>query len=142
VWTNAEILEPVRASWRENKPIEWTRVHDLPDFVQFNHGIHVQKGVGCYSCHGEVDKMPLMWKENTLQMEWCLQCHRNPEPNLRPQDQIFSMRPWTPGEKDPSPAQLKEMYQINTETVATKTETGEPHERTPNPLTNCSVCHY
>ena len=83
VWTNAEILEPVRASWRKNKPLQWTRVHDLPDYVQFNHSIHVAKGVGCYSCHGEVDQMPLMWKEHSLHMQWCLECHRDPAKHLR-----------------------------------------------------------
>ena len=79
IWTEAPNLEPVRASWRENKPIEWNRVHDLPDFVYFNHSIHLAKGVGCQTCHGQVDQMPLMWKVNSLNMEWCIECHKNPE---------------------------------------------------------------
>ncbi len=91
VWTEAPILEPVRESYRENKPMEWTRVHDLPDFVYFNHSIHVTKGVGCFSCHGRVDQMPLMWNEHSLQMSWCLDCHRNPEPHIRPKDAQIAM---------------------------------------------------
>ena len=79
IWSNSPFLEPVRASFRTGKPLHWTRVHDLPDFVYFNHSIHVNKGVGCATCHGRVDHMPLMWQEQSLQMEWCLDCHRNPE---------------------------------------------------------------
>jgi cytochrome c7-like protein len=84
IWTNAPMLEPVRASFRNGTSLDWTRVHDLPDFVYFDHSIHVNKGVGCQSCHGQVDKMPFMYEENSLQMEWCLECHRAPEKNLRP----------------------------------------------------------
>ena len=97
IWTNADLLEPVRASWREDTPIRWNRVHDLPDFVQFNHGIHVQKGIGCYECHGNVSGMPLMWKAHSLHMEWCLDCHRAPEKYIRPRDQVFNIGPWVPG---------------------------------------------
>ena len=79
IWSTAPILEPVRASFREDKPMRWIRVHDLPDFVYFNHSIHVKKGMGCETCHGRVDQMPLTMQENSLQMEWCLNCHRNPE---------------------------------------------------------------
>src|SRR3982751_5715666 len=96
IWTNAALLEPVRSSWRDNRPIQWTRVHDVPDFVQFNHGIHVQKGIGCFECHGNVAGMPLMWKANSLQMEWCLDCHRAPEKHIRPRDQVFNIAPWDP----------------------------------------------
>ncbi len=84
IWTNAQLLEPVRQSWATGESIQWIRVHDLPDYVYFNHEIHVNKGIGCASCHGRVDEMPLMYEENTLQMEWCLNCHRNPATNLRP----------------------------------------------------------
>jgi hypothetical protein len=91
IWTNAPILEPIRASFRENRPLEWWRVHDLPDFVYFNHSIHVAKGVGCQTCHGQVDRMPLMYQENSLQMRWCLECHRNPAKFVRPRDQVFNM---------------------------------------------------
>lgn len=91
IWTNAEMLEPVRASWATGESIKWTRVHDLPDYVYFNHEIHVNKGLGCASCHGRVDEMPIMYQENTLQMEWCLNCHRNPGKNLRPTSEIYNM---------------------------------------------------
>jgi Cytochrome c7 and related cytochrome c len=91
IWTNAALLQPVRDSWATGKSIEWIKVHDLPDFVYFNHSIHVNKGIGCASCHGRVDQMPLMYMENTLQMEWCLNCHRNPATNLRPTAEIYNM---------------------------------------------------
>lgn len=91
IWTNAQLLEPVRQSWATGASIQWIRVHDLPDYVYFNHEIHVNKGIGCASCHGRVDEMPLMYEENTLQMEWCLNCHRNPATNLRPTSEIYNM---------------------------------------------------
>jgi hypothetical protein len=91
IWTNAGLLQPVRESWATGNSIQWIRVHDLPDFVYFNHEIHVNKGIGCASCHGRVDEMPLMYMENTLQMEWCLNCHRNPAVNLRPTAEIYNM---------------------------------------------------
>ena len=94
IWTNAALLEPVRHSWATNESIVWTKVHDLPDYVYFNHSIHVNKGLGCASCHGRVDLMPLMYQQNTLQMEWCLNCHRDPAKNLRPVSQIYNMA-WT-----------------------------------------------
>jgi len=92
IWTNAAMLEPVRESFRSGKSLVWTRVNDLPDFVYFNHSIHIAKGVGCNTCHGPVDRMPLMYNYASLQMEWCLNCHRNPEEYLRPRDQVFNMR--------------------------------------------------
>ena len=91
IWTNANLLEPVRESWATGASIPWIRVHDLPDYVYFNHEIHVNKGIGCASCHGRVDEMPLMYEENSLQMEWCLNCHRNPAGNLRPTSEIYNM---------------------------------------------------
>ena len=91
IWTNAQLLEPVRQSWATGASIQWIRVHDLPDFVYFSHDIHVNKGIGCASCHGRVDEMPLMYQQNTLQMEWCLNCHRNPAVNLRPTSEIYNM---------------------------------------------------
>jgi hypothetical protein len=91
IWTNADLLEPVRQSWATGASIQWIRVHDLPDYVYFNHEIHVNKGIGCASCHGRVDEMPLMYQQNTLQMEWCLNCHRNPSVNLRPTSEIYNM---------------------------------------------------
>jgi len=98
IWTNAPILEPVRASFREDRPLRWVRVHDLPDFVYFNHSIHVKKGMGCETCHGRVDQMPLMRQVQSLQMEWCLNCHRNPEQYVRPRSEVFTMdyRPSVP----------------------------------------------
>ena len=87
LWTNAPILEPVRASFRNDAPLTWIRVNDLPDFVYFNHQIHVRQGVGCATCHGRVDKMPLTYQAQSLLMEWCLDCHRAPEkyhPAARP----------------------------------------------------------
>jgi hypothetical protein len=91
IWNQSPYLEPVRASFRDDKPLHWVRVHDLPDFVYFNHSIHVKKGMGCETCHGRVDQMPLMLQQNSLQMEWCINCHRNPENYVRPRSEIFTM---------------------------------------------------
>jgi hypothetical protein len=91
IWTNAALLQPVRDSWASGESLPWIKVHDLPDYVYFSHEIHVNKGIGCASCHGRVDQMPLMYAQNTLQMEWCLDCHRNPAKNLRPTSQIYNM---------------------------------------------------
>jgi hypothetical protein len=91
LWTNANLLQPVRASWATGRALVWIKVHDLPDFVYFNHEIHVNKGIGCASCHGRVDQMPLMYAQNSLQMQWCLDCHRNPAKNLRPTSEIYNM---------------------------------------------------
>ena len=122
LFSDSPILEPVRASFRTGESLEWTRVHDLPDFVYFDHSIHLHKGIGCETCHGRVDRMPLTWKAETLNMEWCLECHRAPERFVRPRDQVFSMG-WAPpvdqavlGEK------LVREYDIQK-------------------LTNCSICH-
>ena len=129
VWTDSPMLEPVRASWRDDRSIEWTRVHDLPDFAYFNHAIHVAKGIGCESCHGRVDRMPLTWQESSLQMEWCLDCHRAPERHIRPRDQVFTMG-WDPSRSDEPVSQaelgraLLELHDVHTEN-----------------LTNCSICH-
>jgi len=86
VWNNSPMLEPVRASLRENKPLVWNRVNNTPDFVYFDHSIHVYRGVQCTTCHGPVDQMPMTWRENTLFMEWCLQCHRHPERYVQTSD--------------------------------------------------------
>lgn len=91
LFTNAPILEPVRASFRDDTPLHWVRVHDLPDFVYFNHSIHVKKGMGCETCHGRIDQMPLTSQQRSLQMEWCLDCHRNPEKYVRPRNAITQM---------------------------------------------------
>lgn len=124
IWTNAEILAPVRESYRTGKPLQWTRVHDLPDFAYFNHSIHVAKGVGCESCHGRVDRMPLMWQANALQMEWCLDCHRKPEKFLRPREEVFTMGYKPAGDQDSIGRGLVKKYGINLQQ-----------------LTNCSICH-
>src|SRR6476469_1413060 len=89
IWITSPYLEPVRASFRDDKPLRWIRVHDLPDFVYFNHSIHIKKGVGCETCHGRVDRMPLILQKNSLQMEWCLNCHRNPAKYVRPREAVF-----------------------------------------------------
>jgi hypothetical protein len=91
IWVTSPTLEPVRASYRTDESIKWTKVHDLPDFVYFNHSIHVKKGVGCETCHGRVDAMPLMYQQNSLEMRWCLDCHRNPEKYVRPREFITKM---------------------------------------------------
>jgi hypothetical protein len=122
IWNTSPMLEPVRESYRSGKPIEWIRVHDLPDFSFFNHSIHVNKGVGCETCHGRVDLMPLTWQTNTLHMSWCLDCHRDPAKNLRPKEEIYTMN-WTRATPDAG-ARLAAAYDIN---VAS--------------LSDCSVCH-
>jgi hypothetical protein len=91
VWKDAPVLQPVRDSWATGRPIKWNRVHDLPDHVYFDHSIHVNKGVGCVTCHGQVNEMPLTWKTQPLYMRWCLDCHRAPQKYLRPTDQVVAM---------------------------------------------------
>src|SRR5215216_5592429 len=95
VWVDAPILAPVRESLARRTPLQWNRVNDLPDFVYFNHSIHVQRGVACVTCHGPVGRMPLMWKATTQYMKWCLDCHRDPAPYLTSRDQVFNAG-WTP----------------------------------------------
>ena len=125
LFKDAAYLEPVRESYRTDKSIVWVKIHRLPDFVYFNHSIHVNKGVGCSSCHGQVDQMPLMFQAQQLTMSWCLDCHRNPEKNLRPHDQITNMS-WTP------PANQAELG---------KQLAAQNHLRTGYDLTSCSTCH-
>ncbi|HXX71726.1 MAG TPA: cytochrome c3 family protein [Candidatus Acidoferrum sp.] len=90
IWTNSSMLEPVRASYRDDTSLEWQRVNALPDFVYFDHSIHVAKGIGCTSCHGTIAAMPLTERAGTLYMSWCLDCHREPEKNLRPKSEVFN----------------------------------------------------
>ncbi len=125
VWGDAPMLEPIRDSFRDDRSIEWTRVHDLPDFAYFNHSIHVAKGVGCVSCHGQVDEMPLIRQQNSLQMEWCLDCHRHPAENIRPKEEVFNMN-WQPPE-DP-----EERVLLAQQLVA---------EYGVRRVTDCSACH-
>src|SRR5688572_13725901 len=125
IWADSPYLEPVRASFRDNKPIEWERVHDLPEFAYFNHSIHVAKGVGCSTCHGQVDDMPAVYMENTLQMEWCLQCHREPERFIRPKSEIYNMQ-WQDADLSTEErVGLKQQYKIRSKEI----------------MTSCSTCH-
>jgi hypothetical protein len=124
IWNESPKLAPVRESYATGMPLAWTRVHDLPDFVYFNHSIHVTKGIGCTDCHGEVNKMPLMWKEEPMTMEWCLDCHRQPERALRPVEEVFNMDYVQPPDQLALGEQLIEEYHI-------------PTER----LTDCYTCH-
>ncbi|HXD34579.1 MAG TPA: cytochrome c3 family protein [Pyrinomonadaceae bacterium] len=128
IWSDSPYLEPVRASFRTGKPLEWTRVHDLPDYAYFNHSIHVNKGVGCSTCHGRVDQMPVVYQASTLQMEWCLGCHRAPERFVRDKKRIFEMD-WRPENK--TAEQLTEGKRLMR----------EYHIQPANVLTSCSTCH-
>ncbi|NLT66539.1 MAG: cytochrome c3 family protein [Acidobacteria bacterium] len=96
LWQTSPILEPVRTSYQTNTSIQWQRVYRLPDFVFFNHSIHINKGIGCSTCHGRVDQMPLVYQFTALRMDWCLDCHRAPQTSIRPRSEIFNME-WTPG---------------------------------------------
>jgi hypothetical protein len=122
IWNTSPTLEPVRESFRTNRSIPWTRVDDLPDFAYFNHSIHINKGVGCETCHGRVDKMPLTWQHASLQMEWCLGCHRNPEQYVRPREAVFQMGYEPPIDQETLGRQLVKEYKIQS-------------------LTSCSTCH-
>ena len=124
IWTNAAMLAPVRDSWHSGVPLHWTRVNRLPDYVYFDHSIHVAKGIGCSTCHGPVDKMALMRQQEPLTMGWCLQCHRHVEDFIRPRAAVFDMA-WTPpADQDRRGAALIKRYLIST-----------AH------LTDCSTCH-
>jgi hypothetical protein len=122
IWNTSPTLEPVRDSFRTDRSIPWTRVHDLPDFVYFDHSIHVNKGVGCESCHGRVDQMPLTRQVASLQMEWCLDCHRHPERHVRPRAEVFRMGYEPPGDQETLGRELVKEYKIQS-------------------LTSCSTCH-
>src|SRR3954447_15046209 len=124
LYTDAPLLAPVRQSLINDLPLRWNQVHNLPDFVYFNHSIHVNKGIGCSTCHGPVNKMPLMWKANTLYMKWCLECHRNPAQFIRPREEVFNMGWLPPTNQLARGEQLVEQYHVNT-----------------RQLTDCSMCH-
>jgi hypothetical protein len=124
IWTDSPMLAPVRTSMRTSTPIRWNRVHDLPDYVFFNHSIHVQKGVGCVSCHGPVDQMPMTWKAKPMTMEWCLSCHREPERHLRPRTEVFNMNWVPPGNQVSEGRKLIKEHEI-------------PVQR----LSDCYTCH-
>jgi hypothetical protein len=124
IWSKTPMLKPVRDSFENDEPIAWNRVHNLADFVYFDHSIHVNKGVGCATCHGPVDEMPLMRQYATLHMDWCLECHRRPELYLRPVEQVFSMDWQPPADQVQQGRRLMEKYDIH-----------------PTRLTDCSICH-
>ena len=133
IWSDSPYLEPVRASWREGRPIEWTRVHDLPDYVYFNHGIHISKGVGCTSCHGRIDQMPAVYQVASLQMEWCLACHREPERFLRDRKDIYNME---------YNAENHLAENKTAERLATgRAKKAEYRVRNAAQITSCSTCH-
>ena len=125
IWKNSPTLEPVRSSFRTGQSIRWTRVHDLPDFVYFNHSIHIDKGIGCESCHGRIDLMPLTRQVNTLEMSWCLDCHRAPEKYVRPREFVTSMGYHPAGDQVEIGLRLVKQYGIQ-------------DART---LTSCNTCH-
>jgi hypothetical protein len=122
IWVGSSMLEPVRESFRTDQPLPWERVHRLADFVYFNHSVHVNKGVGCASCHGPVNEMPLTYQHGTLLMEWCLECHRAPEQHLRPKEEVYNMD-WKPqGDQLELGRELLKKYDVKS-------------------LTHCSTCH-
>jgi hypothetical protein len=122
IFKDSPTLEPVRASWRTNTSIPWVKVHDLPDFVYFNHSAHVNKGVGCTTCHGPIDQMAYAYAEKPLLMEWCLDCHRQPEKYLRPESEVFSVAYRPPADQITLGRRLKAEYGVETQTT-------------------CSTCH-
>ncbi len=124
VWNEAPMLEPVRSSYRTGQPLEWAKVHDLPDFTYFNHSIHVAKGMGCATCHGPVHEMRLMRSAQPLQMRWCLECHRNPEKFIRPKEEIYNMT-WKAKDQEALGLELVEKYKV----------------RPPAQITSCGTCH-
>jgi hypothetical protein len=125
IWTDAPMLASVRESLATGRPLKWTRVNDLPDYVYFNHSVHVAKGIGCSDCHGRVDQMPLTRKAQTLYMRWCLDCHENPQKYIRPRDRVFDTA-W-----QPPPNQLEHGQEL----------IRQYHVDTSGRLTNCSACH-
>ncbi len=118
------ILEPVFDSYRQNKPLHWTRIHKLPDFAYFNHSIHIAKGIGCSTCHGQVDQMALIWRTQSLEMDWCINCHRQPENFVRPRERIFDMNWQPPWDQVERGKQLLAEYHVDTRR-----------------LLDCSNCH-
>jgi len=125
IFNDAPVLAPVRESLAANMPLKWTRVHDLPDYVYFDHSIHVAKGLGCSTCHGRIDQMPITWRVNTLYMKWCLECHRAPQRFVRPQEKIYDMDWQSSRSQSVDGFQLVAQYQIDTS----------------GRLTNCGTCH-
>jgi hypothetical protein len=125
MWVGSDMLEPVRDSYRQDRSIRWQRVYNLPGFVYFDHSVHVQNGIGCSSCHGRIDEMPFTYQVPSLLMEWCLDCHRHPEREIRPRAEVFSTKYQSPPDQLALGRQLVEQY----------------HIRDAESLTSCSVCH-
>ena len=125
LFSDAPILAPLRRAYAGEAPLEWNRVHDLPDFVYFDHSIHVAKGVGCTTCHGPIDRMPLTRRVASLYMQWCLECHREPERYLRPRDRVFDVDWQPPADQLARGAALRKQYGL----------------RSTRELTDCSTCH-
>ncbi len=125
IWADSPMLEPVRASFRTSEPLHWTRVHNLPEFVYFDHSIHVNKGIGCSTCHGRVDEMPLTYQVASLQMEWCLECHSHPEKFVRSREEVFNMKWQPPANQEELGKELVKTYKV----------------RDARSLTSCSTCH-
>jgi hypothetical protein len=124
IWSRSEALAPVRQSFESAIPLAWNRVHDMPDFVYFNHSIHLQKGVGCSSCHGEVQRMPLVFKAQPMTMAWCLECHSKPELYVRPREEVFNMDWQPPPDQAARGQELVSAYKIDRERMM-----------------NCYACH-
>ncbi len=122
IWAGASMLEPVRTSYRDSKPISWTRVNAVPDFVYFNHSIHVAKGVGCTTCHGPIAEMNITWRQESLYMRWCLECHNAPEKYLRPRSEVFNAFYQPPKDQQELGLRLMKEYKVQK-------------------LTNCTTCH-
>nr|WP_254007756.1 cytochrome c3 family protein [Rhizobium sp. L1K21] len=128
LWTSAPMLAPVRQSLAEGNPLEWQRVARVPDYVYFNHSIHIQRGVACVECHGRVDKMPLMKRAKAFQMQFCLDCHRDPAPNLRPPDQVTRMD-WSSWKQNSSEHEDYGRLMVKAYGIQ------------PSKLDDCSICH-
>lgn len=124
ILTDAPMLQPLHESWKSGIPLQWTRVYDLPDFVYFDHSVHVAKGVGCTTCHGAINEMPITYKAETLHMMWCLKCHKHPEKFLRPADQVFNVDWAPPSNQIDRGEELKVLNDVKVEQ-----------------LTDCSICH-
>lgn len=142
VWNGADLLDPLRKSYATETPIAWTKVHNTPHYTYFNHSIHVSKGIGCVSCHERIDHMPLVKQSKTLLMEWCLDCHRNPEKNLRPKSEIYNLG-WKPadGTTDNDGEVFSPANGKGTQAEIGRILKEKYHVRDDKTLTNCSICH-
>src|SRR2546426_12136886 len=116
VWSDSPALAPVRDSFRDDRSIQWIRVHNLPGFVYFDHSIHIHQGIGCVSCHGRIDEMPFTYQVPSLLMEWCLDCHHHPEQHIRPREQVFNMR-WQPSDERDESGQPYDQLTLGRELV-------------------------